>query len=64
MEIIDIYLFHFLYWLHFIYVPCPLIDYLFVLLYTFGVEKFFVGLVVTTTGWIFVYVILAYLTIC
>jgi hypothetical protein len=42
---------------------CLLIDYLFVLLYTFGVEKFLVGLVVTA-DWIFAYVILAYLTIC
>jgi hypothetical protein len=42
---------------------CLLIDYLFVLLYTFGTDKFLVGLVVTA-GWIFAYVILAYLTIC
>jgi hypothetical protein len=63
MEIIEVYLFYSLCCLHFIYVPCLLIDYLFVLLYIFGVEKFLVGLVVTT-GRIFAYVILAYLTIC
>ena len=63
MEIIEVYLFHSLCWLCFIYVQCLLIDYLFVLLYTFGAEKFLVGLAVTSS-WIFVYVILAYLTIC
>jgi hypothetical protein len=63
MEIIEIYLFHSLCWLRLVYVPCLLIDYLFVLLYTFGAEKFLVGLVVTA-DWIFSYVILVYLTIC
>jgi hypothetical protein len=44
----------------YIYVPCLLIDYFLVLLYTFGAEKLLVCLVVTV-DWIFAYVIFAYL---